>query len=634
MNEFIVRLQKIKNEIQPTHYGVILSSRKNKDLKEWLISNTPNDCSSLTERMIIILNGNNPHICEYGNRMIYNHSKFRYCNKNCFCQQRDHKLSLQKGKQTRIENNGSYWTDEMKRKSIDTNIEKYGTEHFLKSEEGKERFKKIIQEKYGNDIVSTLQLDNTKEKIKQTNLEKYGVEYGLQSSEIKEKIINSRIENNGSYWTDEMKRKSIDTNIEKYGTEHFLKSEEGKERFKKAIQEKYGNDIVSTLQLDNTKEKIKQTNLDRYGVEYGLQSSEIKEKIKQTNLEKYGVSHQSQIHIDPIKVNELNDEIKFIEIYNSFNRVSEIMNYFGVGESTIHQRAKKLGLPLKHNLVSGEEQELADFLSNYTTVEQSRRDIISPKEIDIWLPEFNIGVEYNGLYYHSTKNNRITPTYHLEKTEIINSLGYKLIHIFSDEWIYKKDIVKSRLLNILNKTQHIIYARNTVIKEVDNTQAKIFLDNNHIQGNVGSRYRYGLFYNEELVSIMTFGISRFNKNYEWELLRFCNKVNFSVVGGASKLLNYFVKNNSSSIISYADRRWSDGNLYKQIGFDFLHNSKPNYYYVTGTERHSRNKYQKHKLKEILPIYDSILSEKVNMENNGYYRIYDCGNSVWKYKGNI
>jgi hypothetical protein len=519
-------------------------------------------------------------ICDYGNHKTfesYNKGYF-FCQKHCNCAKESRKKTM---------------------------IERYGTEYPLQSETLKEKFKNTLVERYGVDNINAM----TIEKRETTNLKKYGVKYPLQSNEILLKIEK--------------------TNVEKYGIKYPFQDKEIQEKIKQTILEKYG--VSTVLVLEENQKKSKKVINEKYGSNSSFSSLEVQNKRKETLLKKYGVSHQSQIHIDPIKVNELNDETKFIEIYNSFERVSEIMKYFGVGETTIHQRAKKLGLPLKYNTISNEEAELVDFLSNYTIVEQSRRDIISPKEIDIWLPEYNIGIEYDGLYYHSTKNDRITPTYHLKKTENANCLGHRLIHIFSDEWIYKKDIVKSRLLNILNKTENIIYARNTKIRNLNNLQSKSFLEQNHIQGNCNSHHKYGLFYNDELVSVMTFGVPRFNKNYDWELLRFCNKTNFSVVGGASKLLNHFIKNHNSSIISYADRRWSDGNLYNQLGFVFLHNSTPNYYYIIGTKRESRNKYQKHKLKKLLPIYDSLLSEKINMENNGYYRIYDCGNSVWEYR---
>ena len=133
---------------------------------------------------------------------------------------------------------------------------------------------------------------------------------------------------------------------------------------------------------------------------------------------------------------------------------------------------------------------------------------------------------------------------------------------------------------------------------------------------------------------MSFSKSRFNKNIEWELLRFCTKINTQVIGAASKLLSYFIKNfNPNSIISYANRRWSNGKLYEKLNFKYIGATKPNYFYFIPNENilYSRVKFQKHKLKDILPVYDYSLSETINMYNNGYRKIYDCGNLkyIWK-----
>jgi hypothetical protein len=164
---------------------------------------------------------------------------------------------------------------------------------------------------------------------------------------------------------------------------------------------------------------------------------------------------------------------------------------------------------------------------------------------------------------------------------------------------------------------------------VDNKTTKIFLDNNHLQGNVNAAINIGLYYNDELVSIMTFIKSRYNKEVEYELLRFCNKLNTSVIGGASKLMSCFINTyKPNNIISYANRRWSQGNLYEKLGFTFTHNTLPNYFYYKNGDLESRVKYQKHKLKDKLEVFDDSLTESENMYNNGYRKIYDSGNKVY------
>lgn len=206
--------------------------------------------------------------------------------------------------------------------------------------------------------------------------------------------------------------------------------------------------------------------------------------------------------------------------------------------------------------------------------------------------------------------------------------------IFSDEWENKPDIVKSRLRNILNDSDRI-YARRCNIKEVkDNKLVRKFLNDNHIQGFVGSKYKIGLFYEDELVSLMTFGNLRKSmglnsKEGHYELLRFCNKLNTSVVGGASKLFKFFLKEfDVSYILSYSDNRWGHGNLYERLGFKYINSTIPNYYYIIDNKRHYRFKYRKDIL--VSDGYDPSKTEIEIMTERGYYRIFDKGSNKYEY----
>ena len=278
------------------------------------------------------------------------------------------------------------------------------------------------------------------------------------------------------------------------------------------------------------------------------------------------------------------------------------------------------------------ETEILKVVNVYDS-ELHNRNILNGKEIDIYIPSLKLGIEYDGLRWHSEEFEE-NSNYHLEKTEECEKQGIHLIHIFEDEWLFKKDIVKSRLLNLIGETPIKIYARKCVIKEVDVRTASKFLNENHIQGNCNSLYRYGLYYNDELVSLMTFGKLRknlglTNESGYYELLRFCNKLNTTVIGGASKLFSYFLnKNKPNSVISYADRRWSNGNLYEKLGFTLSHKSKPSYFYVVKGKRENRFKYRKDVL--VKEGFDSSKTERQIMGERGIYRIYDCGCLVYKY----
>ena len=272
------------------------------------------------------------------------------------------------------------------------------------------------------------------------------------------------------------------------------------------------------------------------------------------------------------------------------------------------------------------ETKVFDFIKTHTVVEQSNRKILKGKEIDIYIPSLKVGIEYHGLYWHSDaqKENR----YHLNKLNLANSKGVQLVQVFQDEWENKEEIVKSRLLNIIGKTPNRIYGRKTEIKEVSTPEAMKFLQENHLQGKLGAKVKLGLYLKDELVSLMTFGGLRKNlgqtsKEGSYELLRFCNKLNTTVIGGASKLFKHFVKTyNPKHIISYADKRWSEGKLYDNLGFTLSHESKPNYFYTKGYVRENRFKYRKSEL--VKAGFDKNKTEKQIMEERGFNRIYDCG----------
>ena len=294
------------------------------------------------------------------------------------------------------------------------------------------------------------------------------------------------------------------------------------------------------------------------------------------------------------------------------------------------------GCPICGNNMSLAEKEIEDYVKSFGVKTETKiRGILSNnKEIDILMPELNIGIEYNGLKWHSDEFK--DKNYHLNKTEECKKLGIRLVHIFEDEWMNKKEIIKSIIRNIIGKTENKIYARKCIIQNVNDNEKKEFLEKNHIQGNVNSQINLGLYHDGELVSLMCIGKPRINLGRktsledEYELLRFCNKLNTNIVGGASKLFKYFITNYSPTLItSYCDYRWSIGNMYEALGFTLSHHSQPNYYYIIGNNRKNRFKYRKSEL--IKEGFDPEKSEKEIMEERGIHRIYDCGSLVYIWK---
>ncbi len=305
--------------------------------------------------------------------------------------------------------------------------------------------------------------------------------------------------------------------------------------------------------------------------------------------------------------------------------------YHGEFEQIPNDHLSGKGCPKCAQTYDKIEQEIKDFITSMgLDIVINTRKIISPYELDIYIPNKSLAIEFNGLYWHSEKykpNN-----YHLIKTKLCEDKGIQLIHIFEDEWLFKKEIVKSRLTYLLGQTNIKLYGRNCIIKNVNQKDSEHFLIENHIQGNCRAIKRIGLYYNDELVSLMTFSnyrkiMGKQTKDNSFELLRFCNKLNTTVIGGADKLLKHFIKTfKPDEIISYADRRWSQGDLYEKLGFKKSHSSKPNYWYILNEKRVHRFNFRKDIL--VKEGFDESKTEHEIMNSRNIYRIYDCGSHVF------
>lgn len=291
---------------------------------------------------------------------------------------------------------------------------------------------------------------------------------------------------------------------------------------------------------------------------------------------------------------------------------------------------------------SSGEIEISNFIRGLgIDVEKAKnRKLLNGKEIDIIIPDRHIAIEYNGLYYHTEKMGKGS-TYHLDKTIDCFNEGYQLYHIFEDEWVNKKEIVKSKISHILGfDNGEKIGARKCNIKKITSFEKSEFLDKYHIQGNDNSFIYYGSFYNNILVGVMTFNEKRNmtkNLDRQYELSRFCTKNGYIISGLASKIIKQFIIDyNPSSIISFADRRWTpqyDSNLYTKMGFKLVKILKPGYSYynskVNKYRRFHKFNFGKNNLKKKYPNIDLTKSEKEIMTELGFDRIWDCG--MFKYE---
>lgn len=409
-------------------------------------------------------------------------------------------------------------------------------------------------------------------------------------------------------------------------------------KYKENCVNKYGVD--NTFQLESVKDKIKKTNLSRYGTEYHTKSEEFKSKIKEIVFNKYGVENVSQLEDVKNKVKETN-LVKFgsefifnSDNFRSSNKIDSDENHvsylgksihlfkcdkdhdFEISNSNYYGRLRyntplcTICDPIGENR-SIKEKHLFSYISSIYCggIISGYKDTF---EIDIYLPDLKIGFEFNGLYWHSEKF--LTKNYHIDKTNYFKDRGIKIIHIWEDDWDYKQNITKSIIKNKINLTDYKIFARKCDIREVNYLDCKSFLNENHIQGVVNNSLGVGLYYNNDLVSLMTFDHFEGRKKMigdEWNLNRFCNLLNTSVVGGASRLLKYFIlKYSPNRIISYADRSWSDGGLYNKIGFNQLYFSESDYKYLHNCRRINKSRYRSK---------NNISESKIDM-----LKIYDCG----------
>ena len=567
-------------------------------------------------------------------------------------------------------------SNETRQKKIATTRARFGTDYAIQSDAGKEKQRRTNIERYGN--ACPLKNDEVKKKAIATSLAKYGTEYAMQSKEYRESIGYA------SPFNDSETRKKIKkTMVERYGAECSLQNDAIREKVKQTNLAKYGSEYGFGSKI--IQDKIRQTNLAKYGVENAFQRQDIKDRIHQMNIDEHGVTanalrpeviqkkHDTMVEKYGVDNPSLNPELheKSVRNYlnNSYDRLSERWKdyvvpmfskeeYSGIAgksrgkiykwkcvkcgnvfEQHVHETGNIfLYMPrcwhcypnMNEQGQSYKEKEVLDFVKSIYDGEiiPNAHGIIGRKELDIYLPEKHLAIEFDGFYWHSEQKGK-GESYHLDKTNACADKGIRLIHIFEDEWNLKQEIVKDRIRSMLGINQTRIFARKCIVRDIDSKTANVFLEQNHLQGGDNSSIRHGLYHGDELVAVMTFGKPRFSKSYDWELIRFASKCGVNVVGGASKLLNHFRSSHSGSIVSYADMRYSDGNLYERLGFMKAGISKPNYWYVKGSEKLTRYACQKHKLKDVLGDgFDHNLSEFENMSLNGWTRVHDCGNIVF------
>lgn len=496
-----------------------------------------------------------------------------------------------------------------------TNIEKYGVDNPSKNSDIIIARNLSNIEKYGVD--NPFKLEHVRFKQQTTMIEKYGMPFASQLTVFKEKQQDMWDINYGCHpWSNtEVREKRTNTLLLRYGVEHPILSEEIHNKIKDTCKQRYGDEIAS--KTDVIIEKIRASN----------SSEKVKKQSENTCIERYGATSY-QASLIPNNIRDIIDnECELTLLVNRYG-IKGLSEFLDISIDTIRSRIVKHNIEIIYK--SGIQQEVLDFIRSIgiNDIAIDTRKIIPPKELDFYIPDFKLAIEVNGSYWHSELNNR-GPTYHLNKLRDCIDNNILLFFVWEHQWNSKKDIIKSRISSKFGKNKKL-YARLCQIKKLSRIEKSEFFNMTHLQGDCSSSVAYGLLYDNKICAAMSFSTPRFNKNIEWELVRFSTMLNTSIVGGASKLFSYFIKTHfPKSIISYSDKQYGDGNLYSKLNFSYEHTSNPNYFYTKDYKIfENRIKYQKHKLPMLLNNFNPSLSEWQNMQNNGYDRIWDCGNDVW------
>jgi len=517
-------------------------------------------------------------------------------------------------------------------------LENYGVDHVSKVKEYREKAENTWERKYGTRNLGSAKQVQEKRKI--TNRERHGGDSPMCNPKIVKKVRTT--------W--DLKSEEEKIKIRQKGADAF------RERNKDGdISRKISGSWKSKTQeeLESIAHKRVVTNFQRYGVSNPMKTSEIKEKLREnyknksqeviaeehkkqeeTCKLKYGVTNYNQRHIKPeilaLRKNEEEYKKYLINCHHDQSlTLSEIAENLGIDGTIVGKDFKRYGIETRLFSRSRSEIEVYNYISSILSSEIKARDFSAIKEeLDIYVPEKNLAIEFDGLYYHSYSEvpESSDKFKHRRKTLKCKEIGIKLFHIFENEWLdpVKREIWKSILSSKMIDPAVVVYGRDTKVKELGTTEAKVFLLENHLQGFSPATKYYGLYKDTNLVMVVTL---KLYKDGLWELTRFCSKKNTKIIGGASKLLSYFEKNVDWNIIyTFADLRYSYGDLYKKLGFDLSDEVGVSYYYTDRKTVFHKRGFQKQYLSKILgDLYDPNKTEFENVLGSGKYRIiYDCG----------
>lgn len=511
------------------------------------------------------------------------------------------------------------------------NMEKYGVEHPMQLQEVREKQQASVKAHFG--VEHPLQCQELKDKAVQTNREKFGTDWALGNREFHEKCFDTMEKKYGyrtSFESPELMAKARETMIEKYGVENPIQCPDIRRKIESTNLRKYG--VTNPMQNADIQRKMSNTRKQN--------SEEITEHVKQAFREKYGVDNcrQSPIVINKIKQSLIkhygvdvpfkSDEIKQKAMQTNIER-------FGVPWYTLTQQWKE-GRPCVTNLSNGSiskiNKKFAKHLE-YAGITDFKFELkLDGKFFDLYIPTCKTVVEIDPSYTHNTEgcnhfNHKVPLDYHISKTQIAVQNGYRCIHVFDwDDW--------DKVIQLVTPTKRIYARECQLVKVVDDKVANKFIKENHLQGQArGALLTLGLAYNDELVQCMSFGLSRYNKNYTYELLRLCSKQGVSVLGGASKMFKFATQQlELDSIISYCDASKFTGKVYEAMGMTRSKLTAPSIIWSKEEKHITSNLLRQRGYDQLFNThYGKGTDNELLMLFNGWVPVPDCGQYVFTYE---
>lgn len=500
-------------------------------------------------------------------------------------------------------------SESAKKKRRETCLARYGVSNPSQSKEIMDKHKACLKSRYGVEYASQIEgsrdkvraawsnkshqeIEDINEKRRVSCQHNYGVDNPRQNEDIKQKTKDTLMKKYGvdcSLKIPEVKAKSDQTIMSRYGSHHNMVLK-ALERGKVTCVDKYGVEHYSMT--DEFKAQYKAVCLSRYNVDNPMKSEDIQKKARDTNMKLYGVPAA-------FLTEESKDKARESMLKNYGKRIS------------------------KHNLEFHKLLELSGIRSEF----EFR---IDNYWYDLMIPDRNIVIEIDPTYTHSSQPNcygeGIDKSYHRNKTHTASLNGYRCIHIF--DW---DDI--SKIVRMLHPITRKYYARNLRCEYISNEIADKFLNNYHLQGGVrGNEICIGLLTCDEIISVMTFGVPRYNSKYDWELLRYATQFETSIIGGAKRLFTKFVKElHPSSIISYCNLSKFKGGIYETLGFKHLRNTQPAKVWSKNDKNITDNLLRQKGYDKLFKTnYGKGTNNEELMIQNGWRSVYDCGQAVYEF----